>query len=210
MSLADEDQVAMARYEQLNESDVDLDLQRKQTRLDYKKVLQYVKVNSPTTDKGEYYSCCEACCTVTTGFHFCGETTRRSDLEKYGVGIVLYFKFVKYLIFFFVIFSILSIPSLYYCITAYKRYNTYSSLTLNYALQATTIGAIGLGKTIPWKFRWLYLTLYDFSGSTSCGLAQTPSQTNDTSKQLVSFSCPDGTLLSYENVVYGFGKEIIP
>ncbi len=144
--MADETQEAFERYEQLNESMIDLDLEKKQANLNYKKAMQFVKNNSPTTDKGEYYTCCEACCLVNTGYHCFGETTDRSDLEKYGVGMVLYFKFLKYLIFYFVIFAILSIPSLYYCISAFKQYNSYTSLTLNYALQATTIGSIGLGK----------------------------------------------------------------
>jgi len=145
MSMADESEAVLARYEQLDESIIDLDLEKKHSKLDFKRVMQYVKVNSPTTDKGNYYTCCEACCTVNTGYHCCGETTDRSDLEKYGVGIVLYFKFVKYLIFYFFIFTILSVPSLYYSITAFTRFNTETSLTLNHVLQATTIGALGLG-----------------------------------------------------------------
>ena len=145
----DQTQDALVRYEQLDESMIDLDRGKKQSRLDYNKLLQYVKANTPTTDRGDYYTCCEACFTINTGYHCCGETTDRSDLEKYGVGIVLYFKFVKYLIFYFFIFAILSIPSLYYSITAFNTYNPYSSLTLNHVLQATTIGSIGLGNFVP-------------------------------------------------------------
>lgn len=59
------------------------------------------------------YSCAEACCDVNTGYHFCCFTSKSTDIEKMGVGISLYFKFIKYLMGYFFLFIILSIPSIF-------------------------------------------------------------------------------------------------
>lgn len=53
-------------------------------------------------------------CKNRTGLHCICKKFRESDLVEYGEGIVLYFMFVKYLIFLFLIFSFLSIPAFYF------------------------------------------------------------------------------------------------
>lgn len=51
--------------------------------------------------------------------------------------------------------------------------------------------------------------LFVVKGATSCGLGQIPAQTSDISQQLLTFTCSDGTIMSYENMVYGFGKRLV-
>ena len=67
-------------------------------------------------DANKPYSCCEALCKVTTGWYCLCGATRKSEMDKFGIGVVLYFRFIKYLACFFLIASILSIPSLYFAI----------------------------------------------------------------------------------------------
>jgi len=63
----------------------------------------------------EPYTCSEACC-ETTGW-YCGfGTTKKSSIDQYGVAVVQYFRFLKYLAGFFFIASILSIPVLYFAV----------------------------------------------------------------------------------------------
>lgn len=51
-------------------------------------------------------------CDIDTGYHWCCGTSKEGDLNKYGVGVAAYFKFVKYLAVFFSIFVGLTIPIL--------------------------------------------------------------------------------------------------
>ena len=53
--------------------------------------------NNHWRNQNKPYSCAEACCDVNTGYHFCCFTSKSTDIEKMGVGISLYFKFIKYL-----------------------------------------------------------------------------------------------------------------
>jgi len=57
---------------------------------------------------------CNETCKFTTGWHYFLETSASSELDKFGAGMVLYFRFLKYITIFFFIFALLSIPSLYY------------------------------------------------------------------------------------------------
>ena len=63
----------------------------------------------------EPYTCGQACC-EQTGWHCCFGTSKESPIDKYGVAMVHYFRFLKYLIGFFFIATILSIPVLYFAI----------------------------------------------------------------------------------------------
>lgn len=55
------------------------------------------------------------CCRTTTGSYGClCKKNTRSDLEELGLGITLYFKMLKFLIFLFAWFSFLSAPALFY------------------------------------------------------------------------------------------------
>ena len=105
---------------------------------------------------GKGYSFCEACM-VDTGYHgcFCG-TSYISGVQEYGVATTLYFKFVKYLIFYFLAFTILSLPIVIFNIQSYRknmqenetilRYETFSDfiVSLKQNIVGSTVGAIGL------------------------------------------------------------------
>ena len=84
-----------------------------ESNLNYEKMCLVVSKNHATNSKNQKYGIGEVCCQVEAGFHFCCGTSKYSDFEKFGVGISLYFKFIKYLICFFFIFVIISLPILY-------------------------------------------------------------------------------------------------
>ena len=69
------------------------------------------------------YTCKDVCFNVDVGEHFFFTSSKNSDIDKFGVGIVLYFRYIKMLIAFFLIFSILVIPSIIFNI--YGNLNTY-------------------------------------------------------------------------------------
>jgi hypothetical protein len=48
--------------------------------------------------------------TTSTGWHCCFRKYRKTDFAELGTGLSLYFKMLKFLIAFFLIFTILSIP----------------------------------------------------------------------------------------------------
>jgi hypothetical protein len=95
-------------------------------------------------DDGKDYGCCEAWCDVDPGCHFCGWSTEAADLDKYGIGVMLYFKFLKYLIGWYVIFLLFAAPSIYFSCTASSQFQS-SSRTYSTYLYYTSIGSIGRG-----------------------------------------------------------------
>lgn len=175
--------------EQLDESIIDLEKARKEYHIDFEKANQWIKKRSPTYDDDRRYTLCESCCGINTGYHTVGGTSKRSDLDKFGVGMVLYFKFLKMLIFYFFIFTLLSIPSIYFSAVAFNNYNTDISVTMNNLFMASTIGAIGMG-------------------STSCSLGKAPLYTGSTATEnKITLSCISGTLSTYDAVTYGLSKN---
>ena len=73
-----------------------------------------IDATHPRNKHKKPYSCYESCLDFNTGWHKFTTTTPKSDLDKFGIGMVLYFRFLKYLAIFFFIFTLLSIPALYY------------------------------------------------------------------------------------------------
>jgi hypothetical protein len=78
------------------------------------------------------------CGTKTGGFSIKSDT-RKSDLEGYGAGIVLYFQFLKYMAIVFLIMTILAIPT---CILFYSGNTTYDG-NFKGLLTAVSLGNIG-------------------------------------------------------------------
>ena len=72
-------------------------------------------------------------CKTKTGFFSCKTEARRSDLEPYGPGIVVFFQFIKYLLLMYCVMTVLAIPIM---IVYYSRdteglsYNFKSMITL--------------------------------------------------------------------------------
>jgi len=144
--------------------------------LDYEKFKKSVEGSHARTKFGKPYSCTEACCQFQTGSHCLFNTTEESDLDKFGVGMVLYFRFLKYLIAFFFIFAILSAPSLYFAIRANNSLEVDGFKDYKGMLYYTTLGSIE-------------------QGVTKCAKASANDQ--------LSFSCDKGTLGSFSTFQYG-------
>ena len=68
--------------------------------------------NRPKNRKEKNAILTDILCDIDTGYHWCCGTSKEGDLNKYGVGVAAYFKFVKYLAVFFSIFVGLTIPIL--------------------------------------------------------------------------------------------------
>jgi len=50
-------------------------------------------------------------CGTDTGIHLCCKSQRKTELAPYGVGIALYFQFLKHMIYTFFLLTLLSVPS---------------------------------------------------------------------------------------------------
>ena len=79
-----------------------------------KKLEEKISEEHPRNKKGEAYGFCESVFDVDTGYHLCSKTSKNTDMGTMGIGISLYFKFLKYVICFFLLFTFLSIPSIYF------------------------------------------------------------------------------------------------
>lgn len=97
----------------VGEEPVNIRKEEEESKLSYEKMVKAVNENHARNAKGDRYSCSEACCDLETGYHCCCGTSKNTEFEKFGVGINLYFKFLKYLMVFFLLFLILALPSLY-------------------------------------------------------------------------------------------------
>jgi len=100
-------------------SQIDLDLEKRSTTISYEHMIRAFHENHAFKNDGSKYTTKEACCKTDVGYHKCFTSPSKSQLVKFGVGIVLYFKFMKRLIHFFLLFAILSIPMLAIFIGSY-------------------------------------------------------------------------------------------
>ena len=77
-------------------------------------MIKHHKETHPYHDDGTPYTFKDVMSNVDSGYHKLFTSSESSDLEKFGVGIVLYFKYIKYLIVFFLIYSIIAVPSIWF------------------------------------------------------------------------------------------------
>jgi len=90
-------------------------------------------------------------CGTRTGWHCCCKSWQQSSFDEYGVGLVLYFKFLKFLIVLFFLLSIGSTPAYYFYFNGNSADNSeYSSA--KYYLAAFSLGNIGACKTPRFHF----------------------------------------------------------
>ena len=83
---------------------------RAKTRVVDKNALDsYLALYHPTK-KDDTYHDCETCFALDTGCNCCLTADKESEINTFGTGITLYFRFVKQLAFYFLAFSLLSIP----------------------------------------------------------------------------------------------------
>jgi len=173
-----------------DDSIVDLDYDINLTKIDYEKMKLVVKERHARKPDDKNYTCEDVCYNVDSGSHYCLKSSAKSDLSKFGVGIVLYFKFLKHLIFFFSLFTALSIPAFIFytgSFSAYNLNNTTKSLNYIDLLTATTVGAVGFG-------------------ASSCGISKYPSSAATPDQTTMRFECPTGKIASINNIVYGLVK----
>ena len=106
----------------VGEEHVNIHKEEEESKCSYEKMIKAVNLNHARNSKNEPYKYMEACCQVETGYHCCCATSKNTDFEKFGVGINLYFKFLKYLMVFYLLFIVLSLPSLYLSAEGYFIY----------------------------------------------------------------------------------------
>lgn len=83
-------------------------------------MIEKTNKNKPKNNKGHNSTISDVLCDIDTGYHSCFGTSFEGDLNKYGIGVSLYFKFIKSLAIHFLLFTVLTIPIL---IFTYKSNN---------------------------------------------------------------------------------------
>eukprot|EP00825_Cyclidium_porcatum_P004408 TRINITY_DN1206_c0_g1_i7.p1 TRINITY_DN1206_c0_g1~~TRINITY_DN1206_c0_g1_i7.p1 ORF type:complete len:744 (+),score=124.66 TRINITY_DN1206_c0_g1_i7:165-2396(+) len=168
------------------------------------------------------YTCCDVCCSSYTGRHGCFSTSEKSVFNDLGVGLTLYFKYVKYIICMLVLFIILSIPSFYFSIRAYTNVPDYDKSTLTNYIMATTIGSIGLdtnqcqrisysalsddgSKTTTLKCQSGYLGIVD---TFKHGLIQSSSQSTRSNTKVQNCQYIDRTTLNTDYNIASLPDEV--
>mmetsp|Transcript_26165 Transcript_26165/g.29977 ORF Transcript_26165/g.29977 Transcript_26165/m.29977 type:complete len:1296 (-) Transcript_26165:170-4057(-) len=88
-------------------------------------------------------------CKTQTGWHGGSAEGTRSAFEEMGTGIVLYFKFIKFLISLFACLMILSAPSVYFYLSAGKiTAGEDSEVSYKDVLSSTTLGNLGAEENV--------------------------------------------------------------
>ena len=116
-------------------------------------------------------------CKSKTGRHSCfSREARKSDFEKYGVGIVVYFQFLKYMAFMFFFISLLSVaPMIFF------YFGTQSDFSSPYDLiTGTSLGNLGQAQRVCSYEHFDFVSV------------------SDTYESELSLSCPYGNLDSIE------------
>ncbi|CAD8188725.1 unnamed protein product [Paramecium pentaurelia] len=169
-------------------------LKTKQTILDRSPVNQealntYLKSTHPTDVDDKLYDCTN-CYDVDVGFNCCCSTEFQSDINQYGAGITIYFRFLKQIILYFLLFALLSIPQLMFSLSCVQ-----DTLTLNSILMGTTLGSLSLQGDSCIKMSWDDVIL---NNNVSLDTA--------TILEKTTFNCNSGTI-SAQNFVLGFVQE---
>lgn len=96
-------------------------------------------------------------CGTSTGWHHPNKKYRESGFKELGVGVSLYFKFLKYLVCIFLVAGIFSLPAIILFINA-STGNFSTNPSLETALTTTTIGNMGTVTTSCYKMTNLVST----------------------------------------------------
>jgi hypothetical protein len=88
------------------------------------------------------YSCCESCCTVDPGSFCCCDTKQPdSSFRKLGLGLCLYFKFMKHATLVFLIVALLTLLSCLLCYLVATQNGFTPTADYQTFLFSTTLGA---------------------------------------------------------------------
>ena len=110
-----------------------------------KKVIDDKHPRMKTTIDGKIVSKPRPVCRTKTGFHnCCNRQKRKSDLEEYGVGSVLYFQFLKYMAMLFGFMVLLSIPSMLFFYSG----SSLGGTNIQAIIRATSLGNLGSSKPV--------------------------------------------------------------
>jgi hypothetical protein len=108
--------------------------------LSYSKMKHVLSLRHPRkVVKGERKSL--SWCGSSTGWHCCCKRMRNSDIRDLGVGISVYFKFLKFIICLYLWFAILSLPAYLLYYSGNETGTQYKSI--KYVLSAFSLGNIG-------------------------------------------------------------------
>jgi hypothetical protein len=119
-------------------------------------MMENVKINHPYRKDGKQFSCGDVFCNTTPGNHRLLSSSEKGDFDIFGVGIVLYFKFMKLMILLFFLFTLFSIPAYLFYISGYL-YNASSTASMTYGdgLTATTLAGVGYGTLLCGKSQYI-------------------------------------------------------
>ena len=106
--------------------------------LSYTKMTKVVEKRLPRKNNNEPFSVCG----TKTGWHCCWKKYRKTDVAEMGIGMSLYFKMIKFFIFLFALFTIISIPS-YIFFTDGDGLCSISQSTPGIILSSITVGNLG-------------------------------------------------------------------
>ena len=118
---------------------------------------------------------------LSTGWPCCCQRARKSGLNTYGTGVVIYFQFLKFLMILYFLLGALSLPAFIF----YYSGNTISSSSdLKSTLSALSLGNIGECKDVI------------LQSLTIAGSACNSAQMINTTTASISLFCAQGTLSS--------------
>ena len=82
-------------------------------------------------------------CATRTGCHWCTPSFRKSDLAEYGMGMVIYFQFVKYMACMYCMMTVISIPAMIFYFSGKPAQN----FEISSIVPALSLGNIGQSET---------------------------------------------------------------
>ena len=123
------------------EQGVNLGWDDQEYQIDHEKLVDFIEQNHPLNSNGENYSLSEIVkASPTGGYTCCCSTTPSTEFDQFGVGLNLYFRFLKTTAKYFLLFSIVTLPML---IVGYCNYLQSDNISnFDNVLYALTIGSI--------------------------------------------------------------------
>jgi len=82
-------------------------------------------------------------CGTSTGNHLCCKVFRKTDIANYGVGVVLYFQFLRHLVLTFFIMSLMSVPAYIFYFSGNSSGQKLDTSNVKNLMTAFSLGNIG-------------------------------------------------------------------
>ena len=84
-----------------------------------------------------------SCCGTSTGWYCLCKSLRKADIRELGIGMSIYFKFLKYMMCVFFFLTVLSIPTVILFYNANPHNEDFEFLPLNRKISTLSLGNIG-------------------------------------------------------------------